>query len=70
VRLGAQYGHALSAMPTAYYQVDVQYKRFSSNQVSLNQVRHEMDPRPNRMVVELGFFYSLGKWKNKTAVQQ
>jgi hypothetical protein len=64
VRLGGQYGYALSAMPTAYYAVDVRYKRKSSDQVSFNQVRYQMAPRLNRLVVEMGCFYSFGKIKS------
>jgi hypothetical protein len=61
----ANYQYALSRLPTASYRIDVSFRRLNTTEVLRSEIRDELTPRVNRLVLQVNYFYRLGQ-KAKT----
>jgi hypothetical protein len=56
----ANYQHALSKLPTAYHQTNLYFYELN-NPFTRSEIREEITPRLNRLVIQLNYFYRFGK---------
>jgi hypothetical protein len=56
----ANYQHALSKLPIAYHQTNLNFYELN-NPFTRSEIREEITPRLNRLILQVNYFYRFGK---------